>query len=129
VVKNLFIMNVIHAGSHTESDSTLFRRELTILSTIRKWIGDREPDWEDARITISGVGIFIQVTLAGIMIGFISAAGAPPLVYSVGIFFAFIADSIAFGQAPMRWVIGLFVLSSLVNILLVIYYAIQMIIH
>ena len=122
-------MNVIHAGSHTESGSTLFHRELTILSSIKKWIGDRESGWEDARITISGVGIFIQVTLAGIMIGFISAAGAPPLVYSVGIFFAFMADSIAFGQAPMRWVIGLFVLSSLVNILLTFYYAIQLIIH
>jgi hypothetical protein len=63
------------------------------------------------------------------MIGLISAAGAPPLVYSIGIFFAFMADSIAFGQAPMRWVVGLFVLSSLVNAGLTLYYAVQMIIH
>jgi hypothetical protein len=122
-------MRTIDAGSHAQLRSGLVHRELNLLSGLKKWIDDREPDWEDARITISGVGIFIQVTFAGIMIGLISAAGAPPLVYSIGIFFAFMADSIAFGQAPMRWVVGLFVLSSLVNAGLTLYYAVQMIIH
>jgi len=122
-------MKTISVSVHGPVKEGLFHRELNILSGLKNWIVEQEPGWEDARITISAVGIFIQVTIAGIMIGVLSALGAPPLVYSIGILFAFLGDSIAFGQAPMRWVLGLFAASVVVNILLTLYYAALYLIH
>ena len=122
-------METLAAGGNSPAKEGLFHRELNILSGLKSWITEQEPRWEAARITISGVGIFIQVTVAGIMIGVLSALGAPPLAYSIGILFAFLGDSIAFGQAPMRWVLGLFAASVAVNALLTLYYAAQYLIH
>ena len=122
-------METISARRNSLTKESHFHRELSIASSLKSWINEQEPRWEAARITISGVGIFIQVTVAGIMIGVLSALGAPPLAYSIGILFAFLGDSIAFGQAPMRWVLGLFAASVAVNALLTLYYTALYLIH
>jgi hypothetical protein len=105
-----------------------FHYEHDRLISFENWIKKSEPEWEFSRIAIVGVGIFIQVTVAGLMIAVLSAAGAPPLIYSIGIFLAFMADSIAFGQAPMRWVLGLFAASTVINFLLTLLYLVKLLI-
>jgi hypothetical protein len=97
----------------------------TILQVFKTWLNGKEPLWEENRLGISATGVFIQVTFAGAMILILGAAGAPPLAYGLGIFFAFLADSLAFAQAPMRWVLGTFLASIVVNLALTVFYLLQ----
>jgi len=99
---------------------------LGFLSTIRTWIRKNEPVWEYYRLSIAATGIFIQVTIAAFMIAVLGAAGAPALIFTTGIFFAFASNAIASAQAPMRWVIFAFLASILVNLSLGVYYLIQL---
>lgn len=94
--------------------------------SLANWIRTQEPLWEQNRLGITATGIFIQVTFAGTMIFILGAAGASPLVYTFGIGLAFLADSLAFAQAPMRWVLGIFVLSSVINLALSIIYGLTL---
>lgn len=94
------------------------------MRTLKNWVLTQEPTWEYNRLGITATGIFIQVTFAGAMILILGAAGADPFIYSIGIFFAFMADSFAFAQAPMRWVIAIFALSIAVNFVLMLFYGI-----
>lgn len=93
-----------------------------VFQSIKSWINTHEPAWEYNRLGIAAVGIFIQVTFAAGMILVLGATGASPFLYCTGIFFAFLADSLAFAQAPMRWVLGAFLASSVVNLSLMLYY-------
>jgi len=90
--------------------------------SLKRWITAREPVWEYNRLGIAATGIFIQVTFAAGMILILGATGASPFLYGTGIFLAFIADSLAFAQAPMRWVLGTFLASIIVNLSLMLYY-------
>lgn len=90
------------------------------------WVRTQEPFWEQNRLGIAATGIFIQVTFAGAMILILGAAGASPLVYTFGIGLAFLADSLAFAQARMRWVLAIFVLSSGINLALSIIYGLTL---
>ncbi|HVS98785.1 MAG TPA: cyclic nucleotide-binding domain-containing protein [Puia sp.] len=66
----------------------------------------------------AATGILLQVTAAGAMILILGAAGANPFIYTFGIFLAFMADSLAFAQARMRWVMGAFAASIAINLVL-----------
>lgn len=108
-----------------KAHTTLFHRPIyspALIQSIKKWITTREPVWEYNRLGIAATGIFIQVTFAAGMILVLGATGASPFLYGIGIFFAFIADSLAFAQAPMRWVLGTFLASIIVNLSLMLYY-------
>ncbi len=98
-----------------------------LVSNIKTWIKEKEPEWEFNRFGIAATGIFIQVTVAAIMLTALTLAGASVLLYCVGIFFAFMANSVAFAQAPMRWLLPVFALSILVNSVLALVYGIQLI--
>lgn len=92
------------------------------IQSLKKWVQTQEPVWEYNRLGIAASGIFIQVTFAGAMILILGAAGASPFIYSIGIFLAFMADSLAFAQARMRWVLATFVVSIVVNFILTVVY-------
>ncbi len=97
-----------------------------VLKSIENWIDRQQPVWESNRLGISAVGIFIQSTVAAVMIALLGIAGAPALVFTTGIFFSFLANSLAFAQSPMKIVIGMFLVSMLVNASLTIYYVVQL---
>lgn len=97
-----------------------------LITTIDKWIQKQEPVWEYNRLGIAATGIFIQVTFAAAMIAILGLAGGSMWIASVGILFAFLANSFAFGQAPMRWLLGFFLLSTIINTTIAIYYGIQL---
>ncbi len=90
------------------------------------WIKTQEPIWEANRLGISATGIFIQVTFAAAMIALLGIAGAPVVVYTIGTFFAFIANSLSFAQAPVKIILVMFLVSILVNSSLALYYVIKM---
>ena len=97
-----------------------------LITTIHNWMQKKEPTWEYNRLGIVAGGVFIQVTFAATMIALLGLAGGSLVVASVGMLFAFLANSLAFGQAPMRWVLGFFLASIIVNTLIAIYYGIQL---
>jgi hypothetical protein len=97
-----------------------------LLVTIKNWIHEQEPAWEHNRLGISAVGIFIQVTFAAAMIVILPLANASPWAYGTGVFLTFMANSIAFGQAPIRWVLGSFVVSITINFLLSLFYIVPL---
>jgi hypothetical protein len=97
-----------------------------LLTTFRNWVKRNEPVWEYNRLGISATGIFIQVTLAGLMLGVLGAANASPFVYTTGIGFSFMANSLAFAQCKMRWVLGIIGLSILLDIVLMLYYGLPL---
>jgi len=94
----------------------------SFLHGVNAWVKSKSAVWEANRMGIIATGIFLQVTVAGVMICLAGMAGASPFAFGAGILFAFMADSIALAQAPMRWVIGMVGASILVNIGLSIYF-------
>ena len=113
------------AASHLHFPSSFAARKSPFHS-LANWIHTQEPGWEENRLGIAAAGIFIQVTFAGAMILILGAAGASPLVFTFGILLAFLADSLAFAQAPMRWVLAMFVFSSGINLALSIIYGLTL---
>jgi hypothetical protein len=103
-----------------------YQKRRNLLTTFQQWVKEQQPVWEYNRLGLSTIGITLQVTFAGAMMAVLGLAGASPWVYSVGIFFSFMANSISFGQCPMRWVLGAVTVSILLDILLITYYAIQL---
>ncbi|HEY4207319.1 MAG TPA: hypothetical protein VGM31_10930 [Puia sp.] len=96
------------------------------LTSFKNWVKKNEPDWEYNRLGISAAGIFIQVTLAGLMMGILGVADASPFVYTIGILFSFMANSLAFAQCKMRWVLGIMVASVVLDIVLMLYYGLPL---
>jgi hypothetical protein len=94
---------------------------------VKEWIKQHEPGWEYNRLGIAAGGIFVQVTFAGAMMGVLAAAGASPFVYSLGALFAFMANSFAFAQLPMRWVLGVIVAGVVLDAFLILIYGIRLI--
>jgi hypothetical protein len=98
----------------------------SLITAVDKWIERQEPIWEYNRLGISAAGIFIQVTFAGVMIGILGLAGGSMWIGTVGMLFAFLGNSLAFGQVQMRWLLGFFSLSIMINTSIAIYYAIRL---
>lgn len=113
-----------HSGHSTYFPVTLHRP--AVLKSIGNWIERQEPIWETNRLGISAVGIFIQVTVAAVMIALLGMAGAHAVVFTTGILFSFLANTFSLAQSPMKLVIGMFLASILVNASLTIYYVAQM---
>lgn len=93
-------------------------RRSGLLHSPGAWVQKQEPLWEHNRLGIAATGILLQVTAAGAMILILGAAGANPFIYTFGIFLAFMADSLAFAQARMRWVMAAFAASIVINVVL-----------
>lgn len=114
----------IHPRQHGLSLPTAHKT--SVFENFRAWIKRNGPVWEENRIGITATGIFIQVTVAAIMIGIAGATGGSPIAFGTGILFAFMADSLVLAQAPMRWVIAVIAASILVNIGLTIAFAMHL---
>ncbi|HEV9038167.1 MAG TPA: hypothetical protein VGQ51_16145 [Puia sp.] len=106
--------------------ASLIEKKSCLIQSLTNWVRTREPIWEQNRLGIAAAGILIQVTFAGAMILILGEAGASPLIFTFGILMAFLADSLAFAQAPMRWLLAIFVLSSGVNLVLSIIYGLML---
>lgn len=104
----------------------VYPRIKNIIADINKWIQRQEPIWEYYRFGIAATGIFVQVTFAAIMIAILGLANGSLLIGSIGMLFAFLANSLAFGQAPMRLLLGFFLLSIITNVVIAIYYGLQL---
>ncbi|MEP7143900.1 MAG: hypothetical protein ABI707_13555 [Ferruginibacter sp.] len=122
-------MKVLTAGTHATFDHVHFHQHQNILIGIKKWVEAQEPMWDYYRFGIAATGIFIQVTVAAFMIGILGMAGASFWIYGIGIFLAFISNSIAFASSPMRLVLGLFVVSIVVNFSLILCYGIPLLLN
>jgi len=112
---------------HSSSIRSFLHNKSGVLVKLKRWIEKQEPAWEYNRLGIAASGIFIQVTFAGAMMGILALAGASPFVYSAGIFFSFMANSFAFAQRPMRWVLGVMMASIVLDVFLILIYGIQLI--
>jgi hypothetical protein len=113
-------------GTFHSTGKSVYPQIINLINTIDKWIQRQEPTWEHNRLGIAATGIFIQVTFAGTMIGIVGLAHGSIWVGTFGMLFAFLANSFAFGQVAMRWLLGSFLLSILINTSIAIYYAIQL---
>ena len=122
-------MKAIHAHSGSTYNNVHYNQHQSIILEIKNWIRTQEPNWEFYRFGISATGIFIQVTFGALMIAVLGMAQASPWVFGIGIFFSFMANSIAFAQSPMRIVLGLIILSIVVNLLLTLAYGIPLLIN
>ena len=114
------------ANTGTRFQQVQYHPQQSLLTTIKTWIKEQEPLWEYNRLGIAATGIFLQVTFAAAMIAILALANASPWIYGIGIFFAFMANSIAFAQSPMRWVLGLIIASIIINFLLALFYGIPL---
>ena|SRR5687768_13222052 len=119
-------MKTLSTPISTSFLSLHYQKSRNLLANFKRWITEQQPVWEYNRLGLSTIGIILQVTFAGAMMGVLGVAGASPWVYSVGIFFSFMANSISFGQCPMRWVLGVITISILLDILLITYYTVQL---
>lgn len=119
-------MKTTTLDTHHFSKRHFYHNRSGVIIHIKGWIKAQEPGWEYNRLGISGAGIFIQVTFAGAMMGVLGLAGASPFVYSVGVLFAFMANSFAFAQLPMRWVLGVMMAGIVLDILLMLFYGIPL---
>src|SRR5688572_27245766 len=118
-------MKAIITGPSYSFQKKVYPGIKSLTTTIDKWVQEQEPIWEYNRLGIAATGIFIQVTFAATMIAILGVAGGSMWIASVGILFAFLANSLAFGQAPMRWLLGFFLVSIIVNTAITIYYGLQ----
>lgn len=95
----------------------------SVVYAIKAWIREKSPVWEENRIGITATAIFLQVTIAAVMICLAGMSGGSPFAFGAGILFAFLADSLVLAQSPMRWIIGMMAASIIVNISLAVYFA------
>lgn len=122
-------MRTISAGTHSTFTNHHHHHYQDLLISFKRWVKEQEPTWDYYRFGIGATGIFIQVSIAALMVAILGMAGASPWVYGIGVFLAFAANSIAFAQSPMRLVLGLFVVSICVNILLTLFYGIPLLLN
>ena len=125
-IRNSSIMKTTTLDTHHWSKRPFYHNKFGVFAHLKGWIKVQEPGWEHNRLGISGAGIFIQVTFAGAMMGVLSLAGASPFVYTAGALFAFMANSFAFAQLPMRWVLGVMMAGIVLDILLILIYGIPL---
>lgn len=122
-------MRTISTGVHDAYDSVHPHHLHNLLVALENWVEAHEPTWDYYRLGIGATGIFLQVTIAGIMVAVLGMAGASPWIYGIGVFLAFMANSLVFAQLPIRQMIGTIVISIVVNLSLVLIYAIPMLIR
>jgi hypothetical protein len=119
-------MKAISTNSRHTLANSVYREKRISAKAFISWIKRNEPLWELNRLGITAAGILIQVTVAAAMVGLLGLASVNVWVSSPGILLAFLANSVAFGQATMRWVLGFFIISMVVNGALAVYFAIQL---
>lgn len=118
-------MKVLLPNTHHTFNKAAHREKNNWTLQLMEWIKRNEPDWEYNRLGIAATGIFIQVTIAAAMVAVLGLTRVNVWVASPGILLTFLANSVAYGQAPMKWVLGFFIASVTVNILLIIFFLIQ----
>lgn len=122
-------MKVLSAEKYSTLDHSNYHDYQSILVVLKNWIEEQEPVWDYYRFGIAATGIFIQVSFAAMMVGILGMAGASPFVFGIGIALAFMANSIAFANSRMRIVLGLFVVSIVVNVSLTLIYGLPMLLN
>lgn len=96
-----------------------------ILSLCREYIHKNEELWEYNKLGIGAVGVYLQVMIAGLMIATLGMAHGNLWVGSIGILFAFMANSIVFIQPRILWMIFSIICSMIVNASIAIYYVLS----
>jgi hypothetical protein len=119
-------MKAIITNTHHPFINSVYKGKKNWIKTFIAWAKRNEPMWELNRLGITATGILIQVTVAAAMVGLLGLASVNVWVASPGILLAFLANSVAYGQAAMRWVLGFFIISMVVNGALAVYFAIQL---
>lgn len=122
-------MKVITAEKYSTLSNVHYHQHHDLLNVIKDWVEEQEPTWEYYRFGIAATGIFIQVSFAALMVGILGMAGASPWVYGIGIALAFMTNSMAFANARMRVVLGLFVVSIVVNLSLTLLYGLSFLLN
>jgi hypothetical protein len=122
-------MKTLSAHSHSSYDHAHYHHHQNLLIDLKDWIKQQEPIWEYNRFGIGAAGIFVQVSFAALMVAILGMADASPWIYGFGILLAFTTNSIAFAQSPMRLVLGLFIVSIVINISLTLIYGIPLLIN
>jgi hypothetical protein len=105
------------------------RNERTSRSTgfsFANWYKKIEPSVEFNRFGITAALILIQVSVAGFNVVIPALAGASIWLMAPGVLMAFLANSIAFAQLNMRVVLATFALSILINAIISLYCAVQL---
>jgi len=94
--------------------------------SFHQWLESIRPAVTENRLGIVVTLIILQFTVAGFNVTIPPMAGASIWMMAPGIFMTFMSNSIALGQAKMRWVLSGFASSIVINATVSIYYAIQL---
>ena len=116
-------MNIRTQELIADINNIFYKSRIEWFSHTRAWIKQQTPVWEYNKFGIAATGIFIQVLVAGIMIGLLGLAGGSLWIAGIGVFFAFMANSIAFAQVQALWIVSALIASLVVNITIAFYYA------
>jgi hypothetical protein len=115
---------ILTTARHSYSDKTQLRKK-SFVTAFLIWIKRNESDWAYNRLGIAATGIFIQVTVAATMIGLVGLTGLSVWAAFPGILVTFLANSMALGQAGIKWVLAFFLLSIAVNIILIVFFLLK----
>lgn len=107
-------------------DLSVERIHKTISFSFSQWLESIKPAVIENRLGIVVTLIILQFTIAGFNVVIPPMAGASIWIMTPGIFMAFMSNSIALAQARMRWVLLGFALSIVINAVVSLYYAIQL---
>lgn len=102
------------------------RTRKTVSFPFAKWLESIKPSLVQNRFGVVVTLIVIQFTIAGFNVTIPPMAGASIWAMTPGIFMAFMSNSIALAQAPMKWVLSGFALSILINGAVSLYYGLQL---
>lgn len=94
--------------------------------SLTKWLEAITPTIIENRFGVVVTLIILSFTVAGFNVCIPPMANAPIYMWAPGVFMAFASNSIALAQARMKWVLIGFALSILINGLVSIYYAVQL---
>jgi len=89
-------------------------------------VGWSEKFWEEAKFNyfgIIGMCILISSIWGGLTAMVILENNAPIWVLCINIYITMASNVASIGQAPIKWVVNLFGLAMLVNLLIVLFYA------
>ena len=103
--------------SHAQSERLGHQQSTSLVNWVKKTIAS----CEENRFGVTATLILLQVSIAGFNVVIPPMIGASVFLMAPGISLAFLSNSIALAQAPMKWVLSGFILSMLVNATISIY--------
>ena len=103
--------------NHGQTERLSSEHNIPLLSWVPKMIAS----CEENRFGVVATLILLQVSIAGFNVVIPPMIHASIYLMAPGICLAFISNGIALAQAPMKWVLGGFLLSMIVNASISIY--------